>query len=141
MADPVTFTASAIANLAFQEFLQTSAGELAKKFSAAAIAKMGELRQMIWNRLQGKNATAEIALSQAEKGYEGSIEIVSTFLSVEMLDDEFAEQVRAIAQEIHAGKLLDQSSMVQNNSDNATGYQVKNEGGENYMGNITIHKT
>lgn len=141
MADPMTFTASAIANLAFQEFLKTSAGELAKKFSADAIAKMGELRQAIWNRLRGKNATAEAALEKAESGDEQAIEIVSTFLSVEMLDAGFAQEVRAIAQEIHAGKLLDQSSMVQNNSDNATGYQVKNEGGENYMGNITIHKT
>ena len=141
MADPMTFTASAITNLAFQEFLKTSAGELAKKFSADAIAKMGELRQAIWNRLWGKNATAEAALEKAESGDEQAIEIVSTFLGVEMLDEGFAQEVRAIAQEIHAGKLLDQSSMVQNNSDNATGYQVKNEGGENYMGNITIHKT
>lgn len=51
MADPVTFTASAITQLAFQEFLKTSAGELAKKFSAEAIAKMGELQQAIVNRL------------------------------------------------------------------------------------------
>lgn len=141
MADPMTFTASVIANLAFQEFLKTSAGELAKKFSADAIAKMGELRQAIWNRLRGKNATAEAAFEKAESGDEQAIEIVSTFLGVEMLDEGFAQEVRAIAQEIHAGKLLDQSSMVQNNSGNATGYQVKNEGGENYMGNITIHKT
>ena len=61
MADPITFTASAIATFAFQEFLKTSAGELAKKFSAGVIAKMGALRQTIWDRLRGKNTVAEMA--------------------------------------------------------------------------------
>ncbi len=141
MADPVTFTASVIAQLAFQEFLKTSAGELAKKFSAEAIAKMGELRQAIWNRLRGKDPRAAEALAKVEGGDEQALKTIAAFLDVEMLDPGFANRVQAIAQEIQAGKLLDQSSMVQNNSDNATGYQVKNEGGENYMGNITIHKT
>jgi hypothetical protein len=31
--------------------------------------------------------------------------------------------------------------MVQNNYDSATGYQIKNDGGENFIGNITINKT
>jgi len=41
MTDPVTiFTASAIADLAFREFIKSGAGEVAKKFSTEAIAKM-----------------------------------------------------------------------------------------------------
>jgi hypothetical protein len=45
MTDPVAiFTASAIADLAFREFIKSGAGEVAKKFSAEAIAKMNELR-------------------------------------------------------------------------------------------------
>jgi hypothetical protein len=39
MTDSVTtLTANAIATLAFQEFIKSSAGELAKKFTAEAIA-------------------------------------------------------------------------------------------------------
>lgn len=141
MADPLTtFTASAIAQFAFQEFLKTSAGELAKKFSATAIEKMSDLRQTIWNRLRGKNAVAEAALAQAESGDEQAIESVATFLGAEMLSDPaFAQQVQMMAQEIHAGKILDQSSMVQNISDNAKGWQTKVEGGTAYIGEIHIH--
>ena len=48
MTDPVTiFTASAIADLAFREFIKSGAGEVAKKFTAEAIAKMNDLRKMI----------------------------------------------------------------------------------------------
>jgi hypothetical protein len=42
MPEPITtMTASAIATLAFQEFVKSGAGELAKKFTAEAIANMG----------------------------------------------------------------------------------------------------
>ena len=143
MTDPVTtISASVIVNLAFQEFLKSGAGELAKQFTSAAIAKMGELRKAITHRLRGKNAVAEQALTAAEAGDELALKNLSTFVGAEMLSDPaFAGQLQAIAQEIQAGKLIDQSNMVQNNSDNATGFQVKNEGGENYTGNITINKT
>jgi hypothetical protein len=54
--EPVsTLTATAIATLAFQEFVKSGTGELAKKFTAAAIAKMDELRKLIWDRLRGRN--------------------------------------------------------------------------------------
>ncbi|MGJ3254565.1 MAG: hypothetical protein ACFE0J_26050 [Elainellaceae cyanobacterium] len=55
MADPVTtLTASAIAPLAFQKFIESGAGELAKRFSTEAISKMDTLRKRIWSKLQGK---------------------------------------------------------------------------------------
>jgi hypothetical protein len=60
MAGPITtLTASAIATLAFQEFVKSGAGELAKKFTAEAMltpptAKVGQLRELIWNQLKGK---------------------------------------------------------------------------------------
>jgi hypothetical protein len=142
MPEPITtMTASAIATLAFQEFVKSGTGELAKKFTAAAIAKMGQLRELIWQRLAGKHPAAEAAIAKAQAGEQDGIDIVATFLGVELLDREFAGQVQAIAHEINAGKLLDQSSMTQNNYDNATGYQIKNDGGENYIGNITINTT
>jgi hypothetical protein len=137
MTDPIT--ASAIATLAFQEFIKSGAGELSKKFTVDAIAKIGQLRELIWNRLRGKHPAAEQALEQAITGEQEGIDTVATLLGVEMLDREFEGQVRAIAQEINAGKLLDQSSMTQNNYDSARGWQTKVEGGTAYIGEIHQH--
>ena len=140
MLDPVTtITASAIATLAFQEFIKSGAGELAKKFTGEAIAKMGELRQKIWGRLRGKHALAEAALEKAEAGDKTAIETVGTLLGVEMLDPTFAAEVQTIAQVINAGKIQDNSSMNQNNYDNAKGWQTKVEGGTAYIGEIHQH--
>jgi hypothetical protein len=139
MTDPVTaLTASAIATLAFQEFVKSGAGELAKKFTGEAIAKMGKLRELIWNRLAGKHPAADQAIEKAKAGKQEGVDVVAALLGVELLDKEFAGQVQAIAQEINAGKLLDQSSMTQNNYDNARGWQMKVEGGTAYIGEIHI---
>ncbi|GAP99708.1 hypothetical protein [Leptolyngbya sp. NIES-2104] len=140
--EPVsTLTATAIATLAFQEFIKSGSGELAKKFTTAAIAKMGELRQKLWDRLRGKHLVAEDALAKAETGDETAIGTVGTLLGVEMLDPAFAAEVQAIAQEIHAGRLVDNSNMTQNNYDNARGWQTKVEGGTAYIGEIHQHGT
>jgi hypothetical protein len=138
MPDPVTttLTASAIATLAFQEFIKSGSGELAKKFTAEAIAKMGDLRKLLWARLRGKHVVAEDALQKAEAGDKTAIDTVGTLLGVEMLDPTFAAEVQAIAQEINAGKLVDNSSMTQNNYDSAKGWQTKVEGGTAYIGEI-----
>ncbi len=56
-------TASAIATLAFQEFVKSGAGELAKKFTAEAITKMSQLRDLVWNRLTRKHAIADRSFS------------------------------------------------------------------------------
>lgn len=140
MADPViTLTASAIATLAFQEFIKSGAGELAKKFTGEAIAKMGKLRQKIWERLRGKHTLAEGVLEKAEAGDKTAIETVGTLLGVEMLDPAFAAEVQAIAQEINAGKLVDQSNMTMNVYNQAKGWQTKVEGGTAYIGEIHQH--
>jgi hypothetical protein len=139
MPEPITtMTASAIATLAFQEFVKSGAGELAKKFTAEAIAKMGQLRELIWKRLAGNHSAADAAIEKARAGDSESTNTIAKLLDVEMLDNDFAGQVRAIAQEINAGKLLDQSSMTQNNYDNAKGWQTKVEGGTAYIGEIHI---
>jgi hypothetical protein len=139
MADPVTaMTAGAIATLAFQEFVKSGAGELAKRFTGEAIAKMGRLRELIWGRLAGKHPAADEAIEKAKAGEQEGIDVVAALLGVELLDKEFAGQVQAIAKEINAGKLLDQSSMTQNNYDNAKGWQTKVEGGTAHIGEIYI---
>jgi hypothetical protein len=144
MTDPVTaMTASAIASLAFQEFVKSGAGDLAKRFTGEAIAKMGQLRELIWQKLRG-TPDAEEALKKVQAGSEEEIFDVTTYLKSAMKNDQdFAAQVQAIAQEINAGKLLDQSSMVQNvNGEKAKAWQNKVEGGEVYQAeNITINKT
>jgi hypothetical protein len=104
MTDPITLTASAkathqeSASLAFQEFIKSGAGELAKKFTGEAIAKMGQLRELIWNRLRGKHPAAAQALERAIVGEQEGIDTVATLLGVEMLGREFEGQVRAISQ-------------------------------------------
>jgi hypothetical protein len=139
MTDSVTaLTASAIASLAFQEFVKS--GDLAKRFTEEAIAKMGQLRELIWGRLAGKHPAADEAIEKAKAGEQEGIDNVAAFLGSELLiDKEFAGQVQAIAQEINDGKLLDQSSMTQNNYDNARGWQTKVDGGTAYIGEIHIN--
>jgi hypothetical protein len=140
MTDPVTaLTASAIASLAFQEFVKSGAGDLAKRFTGEAIAKMGWLRELIWGRLAGKHPAVDEAIEKAKAGEQEGIDHVAAFLGSELLiDKEFAGQVQAIAKEINAGKLLDQSSMTQNNYDNARGFQIKVEGGTANIGEVHI---
>lgn len=132
--EPATLTAGAIATLAFQEFMKSGAAELAKKFTEGAIVKMGELRRKIWERLRGKHEMAEVALNKASTGDKQAIDTVATLLGVEMLDPKFATEIQAIAQEINAGKLQDNSSMVQHIYDDAVGFQNKVEGGTAYIG-------
>jgi hypothetical protein len=137
MTDPViALTANMIASLAFQEFIKSGAGELAKRFTAEAITKMNDLRELIWQKLQG-NPDAIAAIEQAKNGSEEVLSEVATDLKRAMdKDPDFASQVQAIAQEIHAGKIQDNSSMVQNISGNAKGWQTKVEGGTAYIGEI-----
>lgn len=141
MADPFTaLTASTIASLAFQEFVKSGAGELAKKFTGEAIAKMGQLRELIWNRLTGKHPIAEEAIEKAKAGEQEGIDTVATLLGVELLDKEFAGQVQSIAQEINV-LINAQGSMNQTNY-GGTNFQTKVDGGEVYQAeSITIHKT
>ena len=138
MSDPLTttLTASAIVSLAFQEFIKSGAGDLAKKFTAEALAKMGELRSLIVSKLRG-NPDATSAVASVENGSEEELSDVGTYLkSVMKNDPDFAAQVQAMAQVINAGKLQDSSSMTQNNYDNAKGFQTKVEGGTAYIGQI-----
>ncbi len=52
MADPLT--AGVLVGLAVQKFVESGAGELAKKFTTEAITKIPELWQQIKNKLQGR---------------------------------------------------------------------------------------
>ena len=137
MTDPLS--AGALVTLAIQKFVESGAGELAKKFTTEAIVKISELWQQIKNKLQSKPTPIPEELAKLEAGDRSAIDTVSAMLSAEMvLDNEFANRLKLIAQTIQAGKIQDNSSMTQNNSDHAKGWQTKVEGGTAYIGEIHI---
>jgi hypothetical protein len=113
---------------------------LAKKFTPEAIAKMGQLRELIWHRLRGKHPAAEQALEQAQVGDQEGIETIAKLLDVEInLDKEFAGQVQAIALEINAGQVQDNSSTNQtqkNQGDMSPAFQQQHIGGGSTVKNI-----
>jgi hypothetical protein len=137
MSDPLT--AGVLVGLAVQKFVESGAGELAKKFTTEAIAKIPELWQQIKNKLQGRSAKVDEALRNLESGDRSGIDTVTKNLDV-VLDDEpeFANELKLLAQTIQAGKIQDNSTMTQNISDNARGWQTKVEGGTAYIGEIHI---
>lgn len=130
-------TAGAIATLAFKKAFEKTI----EKFTEAALAKMDELRKKIWEKLRG-NPRAEKALTAVEQGNKSELERLAVYLQDYMDDEpEFAAQVQALAQEINAGKLQDNSNMTQNNYDSSTGYQtrVETERGTTNVGGTHTH--
>jgi hypothetical protein len=105
MADPLT--AGVLVGLAVQKFVESSAGELAKKFTTDAIAKIPELWQQIKNKLQGRSAKVDEALVKLESGDRTAIDTVTKNLDVVLDEDEtFAELLQKLAQEINAGQII-----------------------------------
>jgi transcriptional accessory protein Tex/SPT6 len=101
MVDPASFTAAAIAKLAFDEFIKSGAGELAKKSLSGAIEQVKHLRDRIQAKLSG-NDRAITALSEVEQqGTEAAIEKAAKYLDLEMTEDPaFATELRQLAQQI-----------------------------------------
>lgn len=129
--DPTILTASAIASLAFQKFLESGTGELGKKFTTDAIAKMDTLLKRIWSKLRGKPQVEEIktSIEQTHKMTPEQIDQIATYLQVVMDEDfQFADEIQLLTKEIKAGKLIDQSNVNQNIFE-GQGWQAKvNEG-------------
>lgn len=103
-------TASAIATLAFQKFIESGAGGLAKKFTSSAIYKMDELRRRIVDRLKGKNDKLDAALVGAEQGKAEAISTVAKYLEMAMKDQVFAQEVSGLAREIQQDIDIQQGS-------------------------------
>ncbi|MGE5660320.1 MAG: hypothetical protein ACM37W_27330 [Actinomycetota bacterium] len=99
--EPLTLAAGAIAQLAFNEFIKSSAGEAAKKLTGEALAKANDLRKAIWIKFKG-NSRAETALAEVEtEGTPATLEKVTKYLDLEMDEDPtFASDMRQIAQQI-----------------------------------------
>ena len=75
MADPLT--TSVLVGLAVQKFVESSAGDLAEKFTTEAIAKIPELWKQIKNKLQGRSLKVDEALVKLESGDRSGIDTVT----------------------------------------------------------------
>jgi hypothetical protein len=137
MTDPVSLTASTIVNLAIQKFIESSAGELAKKFTADAITKIDDLYKKIWNRLRGKSENLDNALNKIEKQRDPiAVNTLSKYLDVAMEDDPiFAKEIQQLAREIDAGKIQDNSNMKQEvfGSNNMNVQAKAEQGGKQFI--------
>lgn len=104
MTDPIT--ASVLVGLAAQKFVEAGAGELAKKFTTEAIAKLYELWQQIKGKLQGKSPKVDEALGKLESGDRSAIDTIIKNLDVALDDDEtYAALLQKLAQDIKAGQI------------------------------------
>ena len=90
-------TGAAIAKIAFDEFVKSGAGEVAKKAVGGAIE---QLRSAIRKRFE-KNQKGQEAIGQIEK--EGSSKALTTLascLDYEMGDPQFAQTLQQLAQQV-----------------------------------------
>ncbi|MBW4575556.1 MAG: hypothetical protein KME08_09770 [Aphanothece sp. CMT-3BRIN-NPC111] len=133
--EPVSLTAGAIATLALTKVFETSI----EKFTEAALGKIDQLRQKIWDKFKS-NDKAEKALAAAEQRSKPDLDKVSDYLKVMMNEDpDFAKEVQALAREIEAGKIENSQPMTQIIKDQGTGYQLGKAEGTNYIGGTHTH--
>lgn len=97
-------TGAAIAKLAFDEFIKSGAGEVAKKAVGGAIE---QLRSAIKARFAAKNAKAETAIATIESAADTTTEQktaalnkLSVYLDDEMDDTPFAQTLQQLAQQV-----------------------------------------
>ncbi len=98
---PEPITALTITALAFNEFIKSGAGELAKKSVGSGIEGVKKLRDFIKSKFAG-NQRAEAAIAEIEQqGTEASLAKLSKYLDLEMDEDQvFATEIRQIAEQI-----------------------------------------
>ena len=119
--EPVTtvtaIAAAKLVELAFNEFVKSGAGEIAKKTVGGAIDLVKNLRDKIKAKFQG-NERAEKALAEVEKeGNSAALDKVTKYLDLELDEDEaFATEVRQIAQQIINIQNQNNSSREYNNN-------------------------
>ncbi|MEB3175947.1 MAG: hypothetical protein VKN60_12305 [Cyanobacteriota bacterium] len=104
MTDPLTTTV--LVTLAIQEFVKSGAGDLAKRFTAEAEAKIPVLWGKIKARLTGKLSKVNEALAKLEAGDSAGIETVTKNLEVVLDEDPlFAEELQILGRQIQAGEI------------------------------------
>ncbi len=140
MSDPITFTASAIASLAFQKAIEAAGSETGKKFTASAYELINTLREKIWGKFKGHDAV-EAELVKADAGDSESIETVGDYLKIAMKQDpDFATAIQQLAHQIDLCVVKDNNAPTQVNYGNQN-KQVNTYGGENIItDSVTINK-
>ncbi|MBE5229115.1 MAG: hypothetical protein INR81_08340 [Microcystis aeruginosa PMC 728.11] len=99
MTEPLS--AIVLVTLAIQEFVKSGTGDLAKRFTAEAVAKIPVLWGKIRDRLTGKSLNVNEALAKLESGDSTAIETITKNLDVILDEDSlFAEELRIWGQEI-----------------------------------------
>jgi hypothetical protein len=101
MLDPGTLAAGAIVKIAFDEFVKSGAGEVAKKTVGGAVELVKNLQARIRAKFQG-NKRATAALAELEQdGSDAALEKVGKYLDLEMDEEQgFADEVRQMAHQI-----------------------------------------
>ena len=90
-------TGAAIAKLAFDEFVKSGAGEVAKKAVGGAIE---QLRSTIKDRFKG-NQKAESAIKKIENEQSPeALETLAGYLDYEMGNSQFAQTLQQLAQQV-----------------------------------------
>jgi hypothetical protein len=125
MIDPASIAASAIAKIAFDEFVKSGAGEAAKKTVGGAVELVKTLRDRIKAKFQG-NERATAALAEVERdGSEAALEKVVKYLDLEMDEEQgFADEVRQMAHQI---------INIQNQNTTQIGQQNINQGRDQFI--------
>ncbi len=96
-----TLAAGAIAKLAFDEFVKSSAGEAAKRSVSGAIELVKNLRGKIKAKFAGNDRAAAALAEVEQQGSEAALQKVSKYLDLEMDEDKtFATEIRQMAQQI-----------------------------------------
>lgn len=145
MLEPIsTAAATAIAKIALDKFVESGAGELGKRLSEGAMAKLMALGSAVWQRIRGSDRATAV-LQQAEQGDAGAVQQLGKYLKAQWNNDlEFAEEVRKLADDLHfeLTQIEDNSSMTMNISDNGKGWQATAaDGGKVYQADsMTFHE-
>lgn len=102
MSDPITYSASAIATLAFQQAIDVAGLKTGHPFEASAHQRLNMLRQKIMDQMKG-DETIAVELIQAETGNLDAIETVGNALEMMMRESpEFAVALQQLANEINS---------------------------------------
>jgi hypothetical protein len=101
MVDPATLAAGAITKIAFDEFVKSGAGEVAKKTVGGAIDLVKSLRDKIRAKFHG-DKKAETALAQVtQDGSPAALTKLEVYLDDAMAEDPtFAHDIRQVVQQI-----------------------------------------
>ncbi|BAY76048.1 hypothetical protein NIES25_24970 [Nostoc linckia NIES-25] len=136
MVEPVTVTA--IVGIVFGKAVE----KLTEKAIESVLPKINQLRQKIWDKLQG-NTQVETEIKKVNQGSTADLEVIADYLKVAMREDQqFAKEVQNLADEIN--QELEDEGQGRNvmNVYGGKAYQQNQNKGEIYNAdNITIHKS